>query len=206
MPLTLSVRDLACVRGGRLVFQNLSFSLETGDALLLRGPNGSGKSSLLRVLAGFLEAAAGTIEWGDGAGSAESEPVVAYLGHADAVKPALTVAENVAFWAALADHPDATDRALEAMALTPIANVPGRALSAGQKRRTALARLFASGADVWLLDEPESGLDSASKARLATVIETHRSGGGVVLASTHRGLDLAVAKTLSLDPVSGSAA
>ena len=138
MSLTLTVRDLACVRGGRLVFQDVSFSVETGGALLLRGPNGSGKSSLLRVLAGYLEPAGGTVDWNaDG-----EEPALAYVGHADAVKPALTVAENVGFWAAMAGRPEAIEPALDTMALTSIADVPGRALSAGQKRRTALARLM----------------------------------------------------------------
>ncbi len=195
-------RGLLCVRGERRVFANLDFAVSPGGLLVLTGPNGSGKSSLLRVMAGLLRPAQGALTW-DGAPVADDPEGHAarlhYLGHLDAVKPVLTAAENLAFWAAL--HGGATAevaRALAAFDLTALAEVPGGMLSAGQKRRVALARLRVAPAEVWLLDEPTVGLDTASLARLSAAIADHRATGGRVVAATHAPLEARDAETLDL--------
>lgn len=199
-------RSLHCRRGGRDVFADLSFTLAPGGALLLTGPNGSGKSSLLRLMAGLLRPADGALLW-DGADIAEAPEDHArrlhYLGHLDAVKPVLSVTENLGFWADLRggtakSKKAALAAALERFALTDLAEVPGRLLSAGQRRRLALARLIASPAELWLLDEPSVGLDHASVGRLATAIAEHRAGGGRVVVATHTALDLEAPQPLSL--------
>lgn len=195
-------RSLQCRRGGRDVFAGLDFALPAGGALLLTGPNGSGKSSLLRLMAGLLRPAAGALLWDGRPVAEETEAHAArlhYLGHLDAVKPVLTVAENLQFWAALRGGATAVDRALEVFALTDLAAVPGRLLSAGQRRRLALARLIAAPAELWLLDEPSVGLDHASVGRLAAAIAAHRAGGGRVVVATHTALDLGDPQRLSLD-------
>ncbi len=198
-------RSLQCRRGGRDVFADLAFALPSGGALLLTGPNGSGKSSLLRLMAGLLKPAGGELLW-DGKSIAEAPEEHAarlhYLGHLDAVKPVLSVVENLSFWADLRGTPAAAatlDDALAHFALTELAAVPGRLLSAGQRRRLALARLIASPADLWLLDEPSVGLDHASVGRLSTAIADHRAAGGRVVVATHTALDLPGALPLSLD-------
>jgi len=196
MGCTVTARNLACVRGGTLVFERLSFSISSGDALVLTGPNGSGKSSLLRVLAGFIDPVEGSLELDvDGTGE---EPGIAYVGHLDAVKPSLTAEENIAFWAELYGRSAAVPDAMKTLRLDPLAEVQGRALSAGQKRRTALARLLVSGADLWLMDEPESGLDKRSVQDLVGMIEAHRAAGGMVMLSTHGNLPLEGPKSLAL--------
>jgi heme exporter protein A len=196
-------RSLLCRRGGRDVFAGLSFELPPGGALLLTGPNGSGKSSLLRLMAGLLKPAGGQLLWEDRPIAEAPEAHAArlhYLGHLDAVKPVLSVAENLRFWAALRDRGGAEiGAALEAFALGELAAVPGRLLSAGQRRRLALARLLAAPAELWLLDEPSVGLDHASVGRLAAAIARHRAGGGRVVVATHTALDLADPQRLSLD-------
>jgi heme exporter protein A len=188
------------VRAGRLVFEGLSFALAPGDALLLRGPNGSGKSSLLRMLAGFLPPAAGHLAW-EGAPVATDPTAhrarLHYIGHADAIKPALSARENLQFAASLAGGPAGTGQALEAFGLAALADVPCRLLSAGQKRRTALSRLLGSARPLWLLDEPAVGLDAASRARLEQVLAGHRATGGIVVLATHG--DVAVPDSLALD-------
>lgn len=195
-------RSLHCRRGGRDVFAELSFALPPGGALLLTGPNGSGKSSLLRLMAGLLKPAGGELLW-DGQPIAEAPEEHAarlhYLGHLDAVKPVLSVAENLSFWADLRGTAPALDAALERFALTELAAVPGRLLSAGQRRRLALARLIAAPADLWLLDEPSVGLDHASVARLAEALAAHRAAGGRVVVATHTALQLANPVHLSMD-------
>jgi heme exporter protein A len=178
----LIARNLAVFRGERLVFKEISFRLPAGGALLVRGPNGAGKSSLLRAVAGLTPLAAGDILW-QGEDALDDLPThasrIAWLGHLDAVKPALTVAEQVPAPAALA-----------AVGLSGYAALPAKLLSAGQKRRLALARVIQTGAKLWLLDEPTNGLDTASIAMLAAVFATHRAAGGMILASTHTPLDL----------------
>jgi len=195
-------RSLHCRRGGRDVFAGLSFTLPAGGALLLTGPNGSGKSSLLRLMAGLLKPAAGELLW-DGRNLAETQEEHAarlhYLGHLDAVKPVLSVAENLRFWAGLRGAAPAVETALERFALEDLATLPGRLLSAGQRRRLALARLVAVPAALWLLDEPSVGLDHASTGLLAAAIADHRAAGGRVVVATHTALELQDPQRLSLD-------
>ncbi len=198
----LAGESLGCVRGDRPVFAGLDFRLEPGGALLLTGPNGSGKSSLLRILAGLLPPAAGVLRW-RGRPVEEAEPPhtseLHYLGHQDALKPALTVRENLAFWTRLRRGEEASvDGALARFALDHLAEVPGRLLSSGQRRRLALARLLAAPAPLWLLDEPGVGLDAASLTTLNAVLAEHRAAGGTVVAATHQPLDLPGAGVLSL--------
>ncbi len=187
----LEVRDLAAMRGERLVFAGLGFGVRHGGALLLEGANGSGKSTLLRVLAGLGRAELGEVRWDGAEVSAET---VAYVGHLDAVKPGLGVAENLAFWGGAA----AVAGALARVGLAGLAELPARMLSAGQRRRLALARLVLSAAPVWLLDEPTLGLDAASVAGLGGMLAEHRGRGGVVVAATHLPLPLPGAETLRL--------
>ncbi len=200
--------DLACLRGGRLVFAALPFRLEGGGALVVTGPNGSGKSSLLRLMAGLIRPFAGSLLW-DGADVADDPDAhrrrVGYVGHLDAVKPALPALANIAFWAGLADAGTdagtAAERAcaaLDAFGLAALADVPGRYLSAGQRRRLALARLVAMPRTLWLLDEPTVALDRDGIARLEQAIAGHRAGGGLVVAATHAPLTLPGAAALDL--------
>ena len=195
--------QLACRRGDRLIFQGLGFSMPPGGALLLLGRNGSGKSSLLRLLAGLLKPAAGTLFWGEEK-LREREAHVGrlhYLGHQDAVKPVLTVEENLLFWARLHDPATPSERIAKALAafnLTPLAQTPGKLLSAGQTRRLALARLLAAPAPLWLLDEPSVGLDRDSVARLEALLAEHRAAGGMVALSTHADIELPEAEVLQM--------
>ena len=191
-------RGLAAFRGERLVLEGVSFRLEAGGALLLRGPNGAGKSTLLRVLAGLIPPAAGALLWrGEDALADLSYHArrLAYLGHQDAVKPGLSVAENLAFAASGGGDIDA---ALAALGLAPLADLPARFLSAGQRRRLALARLPLACAPLWLLDEPGNGLDESSLASLGALSDRHRAAGGMVIAATHHDLPLPGASQLSL--------
>ncbi|MDG3440176.1 heme ABC exporter ATP-binding protein CcmA [Nitrospirillum amazonense] len=190
-PQLFTGRDLLCLRGGRLVFQDLDFQLAAGGCLTLVGPNGSGKSTLLRLMAGLLKPLRGTIAWNGVALGQDPEAHRArlhYVGHLDAVKASFTCREMLAFWAGLRGGVG-VDAALDAFAIDTIADVPGRFLSAGQRRRLSLARLVAAPAPLWLLDEPTVGLDRASVALLEEAIARHRAGGGRVVLSTH--IDLA---------------
>lgn len=198
-------RDLLCIRGERRVFAGLDFTLAAGGALFLVGSNGSGKSSLLRLLAGLLRPAAGALLWNGAPVAKDAEAHRArlhYVGHLDAVKAVLTARENLSFWAALHGAVDGRRlvQALDGFDLGHLAELPGRVLSAGQKHRLALARLLAAPAELWLLDEPTVGLDTASLARLAGAIAGHRAGGGRVVVATHAPLDMPGAETLSLEP------
>jgi heme exporter protein A len=186
------------------VFAGLSFDLVAGDALVLRGPNGSGKSSLLRLLAGFLRPAAGMLAW---AGAPVVDDLAAHrarlhhVGHADAVKGPLTVEENLAFAAALSGGPaHALADALEGFDLEHLAELPARYLSAGQRRRLALARLLAAPRPLWLLDEPGVGLDTANRERLERTVAGHRAQGGIVVLATHGDVAVADALVLELAP------
>jgi heme exporter protein A len=196
--------DLTCIRGERLVFSGVGFSLAPGEALLLIGPNGSGKSSLLRLMAGLGRPAGGQVTW-DGKDIAVDAPGhhhrLHYLGHQDAVKPALTVAETIRFWAGLQSSPNGTasaDAALVRFRLDKLGETPCRFLSAGQRRRLALCRLAAYPAPLWLLDEPTLGLDRAALGDLEALLAEHRAGGGLVVLSTHTPLALPGARELSL--------
>lgn len=189
----LLAEELACFRGERLVLDGISFAVPAGGALLLLGPNGAGKSTLLRVLAGLKRLDAGRLLFD---GTAELAGLAAYLGHQDAIKPGLTALENLAFAARLGRADAAA--ALHAAALGNLAELPARMLSAGQKRRLALARLALSAAPIWLLDEPTLGLDEAAIARFGEALAAHRASGGVVVAATHVPLPLPGAVALRL--------
>jgi len=195
---------LDCIRGDRKVFEGLSFAVTAGEVLVLSGTNGSGKSSLLRVMAGLLRPAAGRIlhsgaEIRDDPDAHHAD--LHYVGHQDAIKPALSVAENVTFWAALHGkrNDEAVQAALLAFDLRDLADLPGRLLSSGQRRRANLARLAATPAGLWLLDEPSVGLDAASTQSLEDLIAAHRKTGGMTVVSTHTALQLGEVKTLTLD-------
>lgn len=204
--MALAVEKLACIRGERQLFRDLSFRLAPGEALLLHGPNGSGKSSLLRMLAGFLPPVAGRIAWqeADIAGDVESHGArLCYLGHQDAVKPQLSARDNLVFWARLSGKTPvaaetAADAALDAAGLQRQKRLPSRYLSAGQKRRVALARLLLTPAPLWLLDEPSNALDSAAVAWLGDILAGHRRDGGMVILASHVPVPLPDARRLQL--------
>ncbi|HYC01722.1 MAG TPA: heme ABC exporter ATP-binding protein CcmA [Azospirillaceae bacterium] len=195
---------LTCLRGERVVFAGLDFRVARGGCLVLTGPNGSGKSSLLRIMAGLLKPFAGTLAWEGVDVRAEPELHGArlhYVGHLDAVKPAFTVAETLLHWTRLRDPAGAEARvqaALERLGIAHLAEVPGRFLSAGQKRRSNLARLLASPAPLWLLDEPTVALDRAAVAMLEGEIARHRAEGGAVVLSTHMDMHLDAPDRLDL--------
>ncbi len=196
-----SGRALACIRGDRWVFSGLDFALAPGETLVLTGPNGSGKSSLLRIMAGLLPPVSGAIEW-QGADIAEDRDAHAarlhFVGHLDAVKLALTVAENLRFWAALRPGRGEIEPALERFGLAALADLPSRFLSAGQRRRLALARIAVSAAPLWLLDEPTVALDADGVAAVRAAIREHCAGGGSCVVSTNTALDLAGARDLDV--------
>jgi heme exporter protein A len=189
----LVAEQISCFRGDRLVLDVVSFSVAAGGALLLVGPNGAGKSTLLRVLAGLKRLDAGSVTFDR---TAEYAGAAAYLGHQDAIKPGLTARENLAFAARIGGG-DAW-AALEAAGLAALADLPARMLSAGQKRRLALARLAVLGAALWLLDEPTVGLDAAAIDRFGVALAAHRERGGVVVAATHVALPVPGAEVLDL--------
>lgn len=210
--LRLGVRALALARGGLVLARGISFELEAGEALVVTGPNGAGKSTLLRTLAGFLPAGAGEITLSGAADDAPANGLMHYLAHADGLKPALTVRENLDFWAAMLAS-DTTPgvaaaprqagkpavQALDAFALGHVIDTPAGYLSAGQKRRVALARLLVVHRPVWLLDEPATALDVAAQGRLADVMAAHRASGGIVIAATHAPLGLDDARPLAIE-------
>jgi heme exporter protein A len=200
-----SGEDLVCVRGERTVFVGVSFRLASGGALVLAGPNGAGKSSLLRMMAGLLPPANGLLAWEGDAIADDAEAHrrrVRYIAHAEAVKPALTVAENLlawsVLWGGLAGAENRAVAALDAFGIGRLADLPGRYLSAGQKRRLALARLLLAPAPLWLLDEPRAGLDADAERRLEHAIRRHRQGGGMVVMALHGGERPEDARTLDL--------
>ena len=197
---SLFAHALTCRRGERFVFANLDFQIDAGQAMVLSGCNGSGKSSLLRILAGLLSPYGGDLRW---QGEAPHPLRMTYVGHQDAVKPVLTVRENLRLFADLCKEECPADtritQALAAFDLNPLAEVAGRYLSSGQKRRTALARIMLQNSPLWLLDEPTVGLDAASVARLEQLIEDHRKAGGMVIYATHIPLNLADLSVLNMD-------
>jgi heme exporter protein A len=196
----LSGHDLGCVRGGREVFEGLDFAVAGGEALAVTGRNGAGKTTLLRLIAGLLEPARGRLELVGGDAEATIAEQAHYLGHRDALKPALSVGENLAFWHAFLGRPDARlASALEAVDLGALAGLPAAYLSAGQRRRLAIARLIAAPRPIWLLDEPTAALDAASQQRLAALMQAHLAGGGIIVAATHGPLGLEGVKELRLE-------
>jgi heme exporter protein A len=196
-PAAFAGQALACRRGARQVFEGLDFAVEPGSVLLLRGPNGSGKSSLLRLMAGLLQPDTGALSWAGARIAGEPERQrrrLAFLGHLDAVKPALTVAENLRFWCG--DR--AVETGLEAFGIAVLAGLPARLLSAGQRRRLALARVAASGAPLWLLDEPANALDAEALGLFARALARHRAGGGLAVIALHGESEPPGAATLDL--------
>jgi heme exporter protein A len=186
MMLRLSASGLGCVRGLRTVFEGLNFELSAGEALALVGPNGAGKSSLLRLTAGLLQPRSGHISLDGDSDERTIAERAHYQGHLDAFKPALTVAENLAFWTRYLGEVDAPiGPALTAVGLGALADLPAAYLSAGQRRRLSLARLIAVPRPLWLLDEPTSALDAAGQEMLAGLMRAHLSGGGMIMAATH---------------------
>src|ERR1700730_4788342 len=202
-PRTLLMRlcavDLACHRGGRDVFSGLSFAVASGQALTVTGRNSAGKSSLLRTIAGLVRIAHARLTREDGDPELTVAEQAHYLGHQDALKPSLTVAENLRFWAgflgagAAGVHP-----ALTAVGLDELADLPAAYLSAGQRRRLSVARLVAVKRPIWLLDEPTSTLDASAQDRLAGLMRAHLTEGGLILAATHGGIGLEAARELRL--------
>lgn len=197
---TLTLRGIACARGGRTLFEGLDLDLPPGGALRLLGPNGSGKTSLLRLLAGLLPPAEGAVAL-EGAGDGPMRLRVHLLSHLDAIKPSLTVSGALAFWCAYLGGGAAreTDAILSRVGLDQLAGARCGDLSAGQRRRLALARVIAVPRPLWLLDEPTAALDAEGQGLLERVIAAHRAEGGLVVAATHLPLDLPGARTLRLD-------
>jgi heme exporter protein A len=195
----LSASDLVCVRGQREVFSGVGFRVGSGEGLLLVGPNGAGKSSLLRLIAGLLRPESGRLELAGGNPELSIPEQAHYLGHQDALKPSLSVLENLRFWTNYLDGSDASlDGPLSAVGLASLADLPAGYLSAGQRRRLSIARLLAVPRPVWLLDEPTTALDVASQAKLAELMAGHLRAGGIVIAATHGPLGLDGAQELRM--------
>jgi heme exporter protein A len=184
LPAPFAGRGLVCRRGERLVFRGLDFQLEPGGVLLLRGPNGSGKSSLLRLMAGLLRPAGGALTWAGAPIGTDPEAHrsrLAFLGHLDGIKLALSASENLAFWCARS----AVAPALGALGIEHLGRLPARLLSAGQRRRLALARILARRAPLWLLDEPTNALDDEAEDLFAGALARHRAEGGMAVIALH---------------------
>jgi len=201
----LVAEALAGERGGEPVFEGIGFTLEAGEALVVTGPNGSGKSTLLRIVAGLLAPAAGAATIEDaGQHFANVASASHYLGHLNAMKAALSVAENLGFWRRFNGEPrlDAQE-ALEEIGLPEVGHLPFAYLSTGQKRRVSIAKLLVSHRPVWLLDEPTAGLDMRAEAWFAGLMQGHLRDGGILIAATHLPLGLEGAKELRMGDANG---
>lgn len=194
--------DLACIRGGRVVFEGLDFEVGGGEALIVTGRNGAGKSSLLRQIAGLVDLAEGWIALEGGDTELTLPEQTHYIGHLDALKAAMSVRETALFWSGYLGGGDIDD-ALERLDLDDLVDLPVAYLSAGQRRRLALARLLLAPRPVWLLDEPTVALDRASVARLVVLMEAHLADGGIIVAATHQDLGLCGARSLVLGAPQG---
>jgi heme exporter protein A len=187
----LSGRGIKCVRGGREVFSGLDFEAAAGEALAVTGPNGSGKTSLLRLIAGLLTMADGSIGLDGGEGELTLPEQAHYLGHRDALKPALSVLENLCFWQKfLGGEVFDAGQALAAVGIDHAAHLPAAFLSAGQRRRLSIARLLAARRPIWLLDEPTSALDASAQGLFAGLMRDHLARGGLIIAATHAPLGI----------------
>jgi heme exporter protein A len=199
--------DLACHRGGRDVFAGLSFAVSSGEALAVTGRNGAGKSSLLRAIIGLSRIAHGTLTLEQGDPELTIAEQAHYLAHQDALKPALSVRENLRFWTDfLGARGVHIGPALDAVGLEELADLPAAYLSAGQRRRLSIARLLAVKRPIWLLDEPTSTLDGAAQDHLAGFMRAHLAEGGIIIAATHGSLGLGATAELRLDGVRAPAA
>jgi len=209
--------NIAVERGGRRLFSNLSFEVAEGEALVVLGPNGVGKSSLLRAIAGLLPLADGAVLGEGGAADLDLAEQAHYVGHADALKGVLTPRENLQFWAAmlaplpnpankggarLAKAGTTAEEALDRLGLPHVLDLPVNALSAGQKRRVALARVLVAARPLWLLDEPMTALDEAAQRLFVAVLREHLAAGGLAIAAAHGAIDLVGARQLRLGEVS----
>jgi heme exporter protein A len=195
----LLAENLTCIRGGRTVFSDLSFAVGAGEALVVTGRNGAGKSSLLRLIAGLVRLSDGRLILEGGMDASIGEQAH-YLGHQDAVKPALSVLENLSFWTDYLGGNGASLAALKVVGLAPLADLPAAYLSAGQKRRLSIARLLTVKRPLWLLDEPTSALDTSAQAILVRIMRAHLRSRGLIVAATHGGIGLSGAKQLQLGP------
>ncbi|TNE59947.1 MAG: heme ABC exporter ATP-binding protein CcmA [Alphaproteobacteria bacterium] len=198
----LSGEGLTCLRGGRVVLQDLSFEAIAGRPLVVTGPNGAGKSTLLRLVAGLVSYQAGTLLFAGADGAPVSDEsngyLMHYLGHQDAVKPALTVVENLTYWQRLYGARVSVGEALGQLGITFLADVPGQFLSAGQKRRVNLARLLVSHRPLWVLDEPTASLDQEGAEIVRGLIQRHSAEGGLTLVTTHLDLGLEAQDSLKI--------
>ncbi len=194
----LEAKGLGCVRGGRQVFSAVNFVVDRGEVLLVSGRNGAGKSSLLRIIAGLLRPADGLLRLTGGDSDKTVGEQAHYLGHQDALKPSLTVAENLMFWVRYFGVAGGAESALAACGLLGIAELPASYLSAGQRRRLSLARLLAVPRPIWLLDEPAAALDREAQDRLTTIMSDHVASGGIIVAVAHGSIGLQVARALRL--------
>jgi len=191
--------DMACHRGGRDVFAGVSFTVASGEALTVSGRNGAGKSSLLRMVVGLVRLAGGRLALDGGDPELSIAEQAHYLGHQDALKGSLSVAENLQFWGGFLGGSDDVAEPLEAVGLGSLAGLPAAYLSAGQRRRLSIARLLAAPRPIWLLDEPTSSLDAAAQDRLAELMRAHLSQGGLILAASHGPIGLSNSQELRLD-------
>jgi heme exporter protein A len=184
-------RSVGCLRGGREVFSGLDFEAASGHALAITGPNGSGKTSLLRLIAGLLAPSAGSIDLEGGEAELTLPEQSHYLGHRDALKPALSVLENLSFWRDfLGGDADDAEQTLARIGLGHAVHLPAAYLSAGQRRRLSIGRLLAVRRPVWLLDEPTSALDAAGQDLFAGLMRDHLGNGGIIIAATHTALGI----------------
>jgi heme exporter protein A len=196
--LRLEAAGLTCVRGGREVFAGIGFSVPAGEALVVTGRNGTGKSSLLRMISGLVHVAAGRLELTGGDPELSLPEQAHYLGHQDALKSSLTVAENLEFWGKYLGNVAEPRPILAAVGLESVAGLPAAYLSAGQRRRLSIARLIAVKRPLWLLDEPTAALDRPAQERLAQLMRAHLAGGGLIVAAAHGPIGLERAKELHL--------
>lgn len=193
-------------RGERRIFGGVGFDVPAGKALVITGPNGSGKSTLLKAIAGFLKPSAGSIRLEGGETEKSLGEHCHYLAHANALKAQLSVSENLGFWQGFLGPGMPVSEALDAVGLPGIGDIPAGYLSAGQKRRVAIARLLVSARPVWLVDEPTAALDARSEERFAAIVANHLGKGGIVLAATHQPLGLASPLMLDMARPGGEAA